>query len=419
MDASGTGAAVRSRLGTAELARFFQAVRRRLEEGGPRSARSVTLAGLSPAERQAVADLYGWKEIPEDGRRVDLARLDQALRSSAVGMGLQGVLEALGGPLGNRHQLRERARAEREALWEDALQKLADRPELGPWLEDLRTSGLVARLARAEQREEADLLEDAVRVARLLPRPGVLLQVLATDVAGDAHALDHGRGLSAVALRAAASLAAWPGVPGSAAGRRQLWAAVGVWCDPLSNDVLTFGLRPSGSDRLSRHLRESSEDGEPRRVTLRELTRQRLSLAPGRLFVCENPSVVAAAADRLGRECAPLVCVDGMPTTAAVELLVGARASGASILFHADFDWAGVGIANVLRDRLGELEPWRYTADDYRRASVRATDPLPPPKQRLASPWDPALITEMAAVGRAVYEEHVLESLLEDLAASP
>lgn len=66
-------------------------------------------------------------------------------------------------------------------------------------------------------------------------------------------------------------------------------------------------------EKLDRELR----DGEPQRLTLRELANGALlPLADEPLFVCENPSVVAAAADRLGSRCRPLVCTEGIPSTA-------------------------------------------------------------------------------------------------------
>lgn len=410
---------IRGLIDTAGLTPFLNLVRQRIEEAGPENARSVTLTGLTLADRQAVANLFGWEEVPGCERRVSLHNVDAVLKASAIGTGLIEVVEAAGdAALINRREIRDRARAVRDDVWARAREAVADRPELVAWVEDLRSTGLVLRFAGAEHRKEADLLQAATKVARLLPRQGVQLQVLATETTGDSHALDHGRGLSAVVLRAAASIAGWSSVPAFANGRRQLWSAVGVSCDPLSNDVLALGLRPLGDDRLARHLRESSDDGEPRRVTLRELTRSALTLPGGVIFVCENPTVVVGAAEQLGAKCPPLVCLDGMPTTAALDLLGRAPPSGASIRFHGDFDWAGVRIGNVLCERIRSAEPWRFSASDYVAAAVRATEPLPPPEARLEASWDPTLIPALRKIGVAVYEEHVLELLMRDLAAS-
>jgi uncharacterized protein (TIGR02679 family) len=179
-----------------------------------------------------------------------------------------------------------------------------------------------------------------------------------------------------------------------------------------------LGLRPTGDGRLSRHLRESADAGEPRRITLRELAASPVAIASGTaVFICENPVVAAAAADRLGPRCAPLVCVEGVPSTAALRLLQSLEHEGARLSFHADFDWAGLRIGNLLSAQMAAL-PWRFTARDFQAALTLALAsnpaPLKGPPARAA--WDPALDGAMRAAGRAVFEEQVIESLLVDLA---
>ena len=52
----------------------------------------------------------------------------------------------------------------------------------------------------------------------------------------------------------------------------------------------------------------------PRRDSFFAICLARARADPERtVFVCENPSVVAAAADRLGRRCRPLLCTEGSP----------------------------------------------------------------------------------------------------------
>ena len=415
----GKAGRIRAELGGNRFERFFAAVRRRLEDKGTSAARTVALTGLTVEERQAVADLLGSKLVPEESARLDLAKLEEALCESALAATVVEVVEALGGgPLANRKSLRDQAQAAREALWQRARRTVQGRAELATWLEDLRSSGLVLRLARAEGREEGELLKAALSTTARLPSQGVLLSVLASEVAGDAHALDHGCALGTLVLKAAGCISGWVSVPPGAAGRRLLWATVGVACDPLSNDVLTLGLRPRGGGRLERHLRESSADGEPRRVTLRELMRVQRLETEGTVFVCENPSVVAAAADRLAGQCAALVCSDGVPTTAALELLARIRKGGGSVRVHADFDWAGIRIGNLLRERVG-AEPWCFGVAEYSAAAEQATRQLPPAGAGLSASWDAGLVPAMRTIGRAVYEEQVLEALLQELRDGP
>ncbi len=416
-----TPAELRALLGRPELRALFQAVRDALETRGPEGARSLTLKALSPAERRAIADLHGWPEVPSgESVRISLPKLDQALRESAVALGLVEAITLLSGPLVDQRGARAEALAAKEEQWQRMRERLQaeGRPELLTWLDDLRGLGLVARAATLGQVPEAELLDRALKVALRLPSPGILLPVLATELFGDAHALDVGRAEAGLALRAAAVLARWSAPPSTAPERRRLWAEVGVACDPLSTDVLTLGLQPLGDGLLARHLRECSAAGEPRRITLRELMRASPSLAPRTsVFVCENPSIVAAAADRLGAKCAPIVCVEGVPSTAALLLLRSLEIAGGEISFHTDFDWAGVRIGNKLAAHLPTATAWRMSAADYARAATTqiSLDLVGAPVQ---ATWDEHLATAMSRRGTAVYEESVIDELLRDLASS-
>jgi uncharacterized protein (TIGR02679 family) len=412
-----TPSELRALLGRPELDALFQSVRDALEARGPEGARSLTLTGLSREQRQAIADLHGWQEVPSGERvRISLARLDGALRESAVGQGVVEVITALYGPLVDRRTARAEAVAAREEQWQRARARLeaAGRIELLSWLDELRALGLVARAASLGGVPQAELLDRALTVALRLPSPGILLPVLATELFGDAHALDVGRPEAGLALRAAVVLAGWSAPPASAPERRRLWAEVGVACDPLSTDVLTLGLHPVGEGLLTRHLRECSAAGEPRRVTLRELMRGSVAVVPrSTVLICENPSVVAAAADEHGARCAAIVCVEGVPSTAALLLLRQLEASGAALGFHTDFDWPGVRIANRLAAHLPSALPWRMAAGDY-EAAAGSTNTIELAGLPVAATWDPALTLAMSRRGVAVYEESVLSELLED-----
>ncbi|GAA3040812.1 hypothetical protein GCM10020000_19240 [Streptomyces olivoverticillatus] len=92
--------------------------------------------------------------------------------------------------------------------------------------------------------------------------------------------------------------------------------------------------------------------------------------------ICENPAVLAAAADACGADCPPLVCLQGQPSAAALTLLRHLHNGGARLLYHGDFDWGGLRIANVLLSHV-PWRPWRYTATDYRALAAAAAQ-LPP-----------------------------------------
>jgi uncharacterized protein (TIGR02679 family) len=302
--------------------------------------------------------------------RLRLDELDEALRRSRAACGLVEVLEALGGPIADRKALRRSAAEAREAMWARAARHPAvtARPALGKWLEEIRRIGLVRRLAARSGIEEARLLEEALEVVSHLPAQGTPLSVLAAVATGDAHALDRGRPLAALVLRAVACETGRPEPPSSALERRLLWEEAGVVCDPVSPNVLVLGLRPSGEAWPARHLRDAAGAGEPVRLTLRQLARFPLAFDRAEpVYVCENPAV---AADRLGAACPALVCTEGVPSTAAFRLLEAVRSAGCALRFHGDFDWGGLRIMNEIYARFGG-EPWRFDAAHYREALAR------------------------------------------------
>lgn len=406
---------VRALLGGPALAPLFEAVFQRLEDTGG-AARTVSLRGAREETRRAVADLLGWEVVPRDPVRIDLAELDAALRESAAAVDLRGAVELLCGPVGDARAERRAQRSARERRWADAHAAVAaaGRSELGPWLDQLER-GAIARAARAAGRPEDALLADALRVALRLPAGGRLLAVFAGEVLGDPHALDAGAPLTPLALRAAAAIAGHAEVPPGAPARRRLWAEVGIDCDPLSASALVHGLRPGGPGLLARHLREAAEAGEPRRVTLRELARADLAFAAGEpLFVCENPAVVAAAADALGARSAPLVCAEGVPSTAVLEILRRAATCGARLRIRADLDWPGLRIAAQLL-AVGSAEPWRLTARDYHEAIAEGRTGPRLEGRCVPSAWDRALAAAMVTAGLSVPEERLVEALVGDL----
>jgi uncharacterized protein (TIGR02679 family) len=134
------------------------------------------------------------------------------------------------------------------------------------------------------------------------------------------------------------------------------------------------------------------------------------------VFVCENPNIVAIAADRLGPTCAPLICTDGMPSAAQQTLLAQLAAGGAKLRYHGDFDWAGLVIGNFVMREFG-AGPWRFETADYvaatadHRIALRDNKPV-------AARWDDRLADAMSERRVVVHEEGVVETLLIDLAAN-
>jgi uncharacterized protein (TIGR02679 family) len=344
------------------LRRLLLAARERFEANGGPGGR-VELERLTPEEAHA---LNGLLEPPRPllaggVARVPLARLDRLLRCSRFAITLEQALAALHGPLSSRPARRAAARAAREAAWARVLSHpQASRPELEPWLEYVR------RRSGGSVPERAAFVLAALDVLAALPASGIPLAALAARSAGgDAHALDRNRPLGRLLPPALLTLeGSAPREPSSVQEWRALWARVGVSCDELSSTALTLALRPHPLARgyLAGRLRAAARHGRPIVLTLAELRAEPPRLSGRTLFVCENPSIIAAAADALGSRCPPLLCTGGRPNTAVAAVLDSAEAAGMAILVHADADAAGREIsAQLLRRRAAR--PWRTIAE--------------------------------------------------------
>ncbi|MDR1934297.1 MAG: TIGR02679 family protein [Candidatus Accumulibacter sp.] len=404
-------------LGGPELASVRERLRRHFERAdADETAARVRLTDLDPAAHHALCQLTGRPSRPTRSMTLDVAEIDERLHAAGLAGSLRDALEQLDGPIVSRAKLRQ-------ALQSRWLAQAAD-AEVGAllraWLNDAPGAlGLLKRLGR-DPDHALPLLTAADAVLGRLPARGLPRSQLAAETLGDAHALDAGQPAAALVLaawrwreRAAADEAERSGDPAEAdEGKarhderlREVWARAGVLVSELARPVLFLNLPTQGVP------------GEPGYLSLRQLLRQprRWPVAGRPVYICENPDIVAIAADRLGTDCAPLVCTDGMPAAAQRILLDQLAAAGARLHYHGDYDWPGIGIGNHVM-RTWRATPWRFSRAGYLAALATA----PPRPRDLAAfgteaLWDAGLRAAMDAHGLAVAEEAVVGSLLDDL----
>ncbi len=421
---------LRSLLGGQALAELRRRLRRRYERGADTST-AFTLSGLADAERDALTGLLGLPHRRARSLRIDPALLDAALRRAGLADSLFHALERLDGPIIDQ-RARQRALQQR---WH-AVGASATHPGLRLLLATPNGLGELKRLAQRDADVAEHLIVQAERVLARLPAGGLPRSQLAADTLGDAHALDRGRPLASLVLSCLSGTGvpepAFPdsGVrssvedgdePASALARpvpreRDRWAAVGVLVNELARPALVLNLPCHGDTPIGRQLAQAS--GEPTYLSLRGLLRTPPRWhVDGRLVsVCENPNLIAIAADRLGTRCAPMVCTDGMPAAAQRTLLQQLRGAGARLRYHGDFDWAGLRIGNrVMQDFAATA--WRFGAQDMREAALaNPTRGRPLPfDTKIQADWDSELADTMRAHGYAIDEEAVAHLLLADL----
>lgn len=414
-------------LGPAELAWLRERVRARaLSTGVEPLTGVVRLDHPTPAQRDAVTRLVGPSRRAGASLRVDLADVEAVLRRGPWPAGLVDAVVTLTGPVvdvaAGRREVRD--------AWERAAARLTRR-DVGAWWDEWCAAGGLKRAARSEASRlgvepgpavASRMVDDVARLLEALPAAGVPIAVLARQVLGDSHALDADRALGRLAVAVVGSA-----LGGDDAGsRREVWAAAGVVLSHVASTVLSLGV-PGSAHHGTPLARATSAAIEAMRtarspllLTLDQVRSGGVSpLTPDQqVHVCENPTVVEVVARRWAVAAAEpgpvLVCTSGQPSTAVLELLDVLASRGAGCRYHGDFDWAGVQIADVVHRRV-PWTPWRFAAADY-LAAVGAHDaPVLLRGRPVDTPWDPDLGAAMAADGRAVEEEAVVDLLADDL----
>ena len=395
------------------------ALRLRLRQRFERAATGAPVQGfrierLTAAEHAALAALQGRPAHFKASMQVEVAAIDAALRQAGVADSLRAALERLDGRIVDRAAEREAAQSE----WRQVLDA-CNNPALASVLQTPAGIGLLKRLAAQRPATAARWVKGAEAVLGRLPANGLTRAQLAADVLADAHALDTGCAVATLVLAVLRSTVIHSAAPDPQDGdpdspsARDLWANAGVLVNELARPALVLNLPTvaTAGDPWQRL-------GEPAYLSLRRLLRSPPAWdVRGRVvWVCENPNLLAIAADRLGTDCAPLVCTEGMPAAAQRTVLTQLARAGAALRYHGDFDWPGLRIGNHVMREHG-ARPWRFGAADYLAALDIAPRPGRPLQGTEADPsWDAALAAAMCAAQQAIDEEMVVELLLQDLA---
>lgn len=381
-----------------------------LTQGAP-----VTVTGpATPADRAAAAGFFPGPVAAGQARRLDLPRLTKVVRRWGPLLTPGAVAaHATGRPLAVRAASRAALTERVGRLRDTVLQECASGGVLGgeEVFEHLRRSGWIARVDRADAGPET--------VRRAVQTAGLVCDIPPQErrdrrrlVPGDPHALDDGTflaGLTLAVLTGAGILP--PGVRSS----RQAWEIVGVDCDEVQGGLSTLGVHPAGwvvppgaictlPPRELRRCGWPSPEGMERRV-----------------FVTENPSVLAAAADAVTRDSglrgrARLVCTMGTPSGVEIASLALLAVQGWQVWVRADFDQAGLRHVTSLLAGIEGARPWRMGVDDYLRTlAVDDRSRAEMDSVQVETPWEPALAAVMRERSRPGYEEALMPLLLADL----
>jgi uncharacterized protein (TIGR02679 family) len=386
---------------------LLHAVRLRAQRGHGTETGALLALSLSTEQRREIGLLLGTRwEV--SGRPVRLQ--DVAARLAEHGLSVRHLAEvATGGPIEENRALRERSAAQAAGERAQAVAVLTARgispSDVDRWLAD---PGLPRAGSDA-------LIEMATRVATVwtcLPRAGqpIRLAALAAGALHDSHALDASEPLGRAVARLVAVAHGLERPQRAGRTWREAWAAAGVRCDGVSSRVLGLNLPLSGLSPAVTLC--SASAGEPVWLTLRSLSGDWSAPGGAPVFVCENPTVAEAAADAHGPSCPPLVCTDGIPSGAALDLIAGLASAGCQIVARADIDTAGFTVVEQVLSVAPNTRLWRFDAHTY-----AAAQGLPRPGDVPAGA-DPALAQLRNTYDDhrvPLHEEQILPNLLSDL----
>ncbi|MCY4494513.1 MAG: DUF2399 domain-containing protein [Acidimicrobiaceae bacterium] len=395
----------------AGLDALWATVRHRLDRNGPAWRGTVSLPDLDRAAGLSIASLIG-RRPP---RRLDLNELEAALLDRSIGRDLCDAISRLGHPpsvdAAERREARARTRAARDALRE-ATESWRE-PWATDWAAEVRRSGIIAGLdGVAVTRLVADVrrLIDHLEAAS---ETGVGRTEAAAALFGSAHALDRGHKLATATEAALRFRIDAPGLRG-----RELWETAGVQTDLVSAPVLTWALPATGASPLGELIRAAGAGAIPVHLTLMALRRHPVSVPAGTLvLVVENPRLVEAAAERTLP--GSVVATNGNPTAAVWILVEQLLGCGTRLLYHGDFDTAGLDICRRMQQ--GGCRPTMMAASDYEAAVEKAAQSNVElerePRECGSTPWDPKLRDAFNRRRLIVHEEFLLDHLLDEFNA--
>jgi uncharacterized protein (TIGR02679 family) len=372
------------------------------------SGRLRVSAPAAAEERSAAVGLLGGRLLAGQRRTVDLDALTSRLQARSPQL-TPGVVaaHATGRRLAGRAAERVARRRLEDVLRADLLAGLAavpphvaDRVDTETVWDRLTRAGVLARLAG--RADAATLLRQATAVLTALPAPGRRID-RRTLVPGAPHAVDEGTPLAWLVLALAGQ---------SGRRTRAAWDALGVDIDDLTGGLLTLGMHPAGW---------SVPAGAVLTLPPRELAAVTWPAPPDRqgwVFVTENPSVVAAATDRVRADpqaSVRLLCTVGTPSAVEAAAVAALADAGWSVAVRADFDAAGLFHVRTLLAACPAAVPWRMGTTTYLDAARSFPGGEQVAVTAAESPWDANLGPAIAASGVLVFEEDVLDLLLGDL----
>ncbi|GBF32863.1 hypothetical protein DCCM_1059 [Desulfocucumis palustris] len=405
--------------------KLFDAISKKYRSLG-RVGGAVKLNGFSPGERDVLSGFLG-RDCRENAViSVKLREVEDILRQSRFDIALPEFLSLYFSSeiLPNKEVALLEGR--KWFAFFAGLQEQALTPVTRGWLAELSGGGgagyrAVLTMYRQNELEAAEILKTCVEAMdRLVQFQGrrQRLPVFAAGLTGDPHALDGDRPLGRLLFFGLHHMYRLSETEYGAERRKVLFSQAGLEEDDVSSNVIVAGLQVRPGDPREPVFTAAAAAVSPLLLPLRFLERPTMWL-PARVYVMENPAVFSAILDSAGdgSDIPALVCTSGQPSVAALKLLDQLAEAGCTMCYGGDFDPRGLEIGRRLAERYGaSFKPWFFDTAAYLQAP-KGISLAPEQVKKLAGrqvSWDSKLVETMLRVGRAVYQEVLVERMIKD-----
>lgn len=247
---------------------------------------------------------------------------------------------------------------------------------------------------------------------------GVPLAVLAARVSGNPHYFDRGQN-AAVLLLHVLCFAGGREFPRDTAGVHEVYRDAGIVTDEIASTVAFYRLHMGKEGADSRILEAFCAAGESGILSLANLAGAEAVWAEKECaYVVENEMVFSYLVKCCREMPVTLLCTSGQLSYAAQRLIRMLCESGTRIYYSGDMDPEGIGIADRLwRKYPRSIHIWRMDAKDYQDAL--SEEKIEEWRLKKLQGVEHPLLRETAArvrqVGRAAYQENILERLAQDI----
>ena len=412
--------------------RCFREMCRKWKSYG-KPAGNIRISAATEEEKRAIGCFLGKKYWDEDivFRFADFEKALQETRFRKVS--LEALLETyFGEALVTNQEMKALEEQKKMEFWNRIISWLEEKGETEgtaaalAWIRSMTAEkqygyGIVMGLWKNSEHMAETMVHNVCRGYLLTVKAGedgIPLAVLAAKVSGNPHYFDRGQNAAALLLHLLCFVGD-RGIPGDAAGVYEVYCNAGIVTDEIASTVAFYRLhmRKGGAD--SGILEAFCAAREPGILSLANLAGAEAVWAEGKCaYVVENEMVFSYLVKCCGELPVTLLCTSGQLSYAAQRVIRMLCESGTSIYYSGDMDPEGIGIADRLwRKYPRNIHIWRMGAGDYPDA-LSEEEIEEWRLKKLQSVEHPTLRETaecVSQVGRAAYQENILERLAQDI----